>query len=166
MSALGSAVSSGCDTRGRHVLKGIFPACNVLRMHLDVSREFGGWVDRAKAKAAEGSAYHRRVLELVAVALTELRNLSEPPTDDKPSLKRVRQSKQFQVWRTSHPFEVGIAARLICWFPPDDAGSCVVTLFGSDKAAMGDVFYDSVGHRADMAIEQWLREKGREKDNE
>lgn len=135
-------------------------------MQLDVTREFELWVKRAKAKTAEGSAYHRRVLELTAVALTQLRNLTECPTDDRPSLKRVRQSKKFQVWRTSHPFEDGIAVRLICWFPPDDPGSCVVTLFGGDKASMGDVFYDSVGTRADAAIAQWLHEKGKDSDDE
>lgn len=135
-------------------------------MQLDVSREFALWVTGAKAKAVEGSGYHRRVLELTALALTELRNLTETPTEDRPSLKRVRQSKKFPVWRTSHPFEDGIALRLICWFPPDNPGSCVVALFGGEKASMGDVFYDSVGTRADMAIEQWLREKGKEKDDE
>lgn len=135
-------------------------------MQLEVSRDFARWVERAKSKAAQGSAYHRRILELVAVALIELRNLQRAPVDDKPSLKRVRQSKRFEVWRTSHPYEEGIAVRLICWFPPDDPGSCVVTLFGADKARMGDVFYDSVGHRADMAIDQWLREKGREGNDE
>ncbi|CUR59140.1 conserved hypothetical protein [metagenome] len=31
---------------------------------------------------------------------------------------------------------------------------------------MGDVFYDSVGHRADMAIERWRREKGRDENDE
>jgi len=34
-----------------------------------------------------------------------------------------------------------------------------VALFGADKARMGDVFYDSVGARADVAIRQWQREK-------
>ena len=28
-------------------------------------------------------------------------------------------------------------------------------LFANDKAPMGDVFYDSVGSRADQAIDQW-----------
>lgn len=43
--------------------------------------------------------------------------------------------------------------RLICWFPPDE-GTVVVALFSGDKANMGDVFYDSVGSRADQIIEQ------------
>jgi hypothetical protein len=42
--------------------------------------------------------------------------------------------------------------RLIVWFPPERPGEVVVVLFGADKARMGDVFYDSVGARADTAI--------------
>lgn len=87
-------------------------------------------------------------------ALAQLRNLTEPPPADIPDLRRVRQSKEFQVWRTAHPFDPDIAFRLICWFPPDNT-TIVVALFGADKAQMGDVFYNSVGNRADAAIRQW-----------
>lgn len=45
---------------------------------------------------------------------------------------------------------------MIVWFPDD--GHAVVALFAADKAAMGDVFYDSVGSRADAAINTWIRE--------
>lgn len=76
-------------------------------------------------------------------------------------LKRVRQSGRHVVWRQSHPFESGIALRLICWFP-DDSDIVVVALFAGDKASMGDVFYDSVGSRADQIIDQWLREQQEE----
>lgn len=79
------------------------------------------------------------------------------PLEDRPDLKRVRQSKKFPVWRTAHPFDAQIALRLICWFPPGSS-SVVVALFAADKARMGDVFYDGVGARADVAIERWLRE--------
>ena len=34
----------------------------------------------------------------------------------------------------------------------------VVALFAAYKARMGDVFYDGVGARADVAIARWLRE--------
>jgi hypothetical protein len=34
----------------------------------------------------------------------------------------------------------------------------VVALFAADKARMGDVFYNSVGTRADTAIHLWLNE--------
>jgi len=32
-------------------------------------------------------------------------------------------------------------------------------LFGADKARMGDVFYDSVGRRADQIIDKLMRER-------
>ena len=38
------------------------------------------------------------------------------------------------------------------------AGIVVVALFAADKARMGDVFYNSVGPRADVAIERWIFE--------
>ncbi|MBT0568652.1 hypothetical protein KIK15_17940 [Williamsia sp. CHRR-6] len=69
-------------------------------------------------------------------------------------MKRVRQSRRFPVWRVSHPFRQGIAVRLIVWFTDDNRA--VVALFAGDKARMGDVFYDSVGPRADAAVEAWL----------
>ncbi len=61
------------------------------------------------------------------------------------------------MWRTSHPFDEGVAVRVICWFPLG-TDVVVVALFAGDKAQMGDVFYNSVGSRADAAIEQWLFE--------
>ena len=72
-------------------------------------------------------------------------------------LKRVRQSGRHPVWRMSHPFEPEIALRLLCWFPGED--TVVLALFAGDKAKMGQVFYDSVGSRADQIIDQWLREQ-------
>lgn len=61
------------------------------------------------------------------------------------------------MWRLSHPFDPQMAVRIICWFD-EQSKSVVVALFAADKAAMGDVFYDSVGTRADQAIDQWKRE--------
>jgi hypothetical protein len=57
----------------------------------------------------------------------------------------------------SHPYREGIAIRLICWFPAG-SGTVVVALFAGDKARIGDVFYNSVGIRADGVIDQWKRE--------
>jgi hypothetical protein len=71
-------------------------------------------------------------------------------------LKRVRQSRRYPVWRVSHPYHPDVAIRVICWFPDDQ--HVVVALFAGDKARMGDVFYDSVGPRADIAIDQWKKE--------
>ncbi|WP_225037999.1 hypothetical protein [Mycobacterium canetti] len=49
-----------------------------------------------------------------------------------------------------------MAVRLIVWFPDDERA--VIALLAGDKAQIGDVFYDSVGVRADAAIDQWKRE--------
>jgi hypothetical protein len=87
--------------------------------------------------------------------LDYLQDLKEPPADDTPTLKQVRQSRNYQVWRVSHPFRDGIAIRLIVWFPPESPP--VIVLFGNDKAQMGDVFYNSVGSRADQVIAAYLR---------
>lgn len=143
-----------------HSLRVILPRCNISGVRLRWPVEFEAWIRRAQQKSGEGNAYHRRQLELVAAALRMLRDLPAPPEEDTAGLKRVAQSRTYQVWRTSHPYEQGIAVRLICWFP---AGSdtVVVALFAGEKARIGDVWYNSVGHRADMIIEQWLREQTR-----
>ncbi|WP_245993456.1 hypothetical protein [Nocardioides immobilis] len=117
-----------------------------------------------QSKSREGNAYYRRQLELVAAALRMLRDLDSPPAEDTAGLKRVAQSRKHQVWRTSHPFEEGIAVRLICWFPPASE-EVVVALFAGEKARIGDVWYARVGHRADMVIDQWLREQARQVDS-
>lgn len=49
-----------------------------------------------------------------------------------------------------------MAVRLIIWFPPD-TNTVVVALFAGDKAHMGDVFYNSVDPRADVAIRSYLQ---------
>ena len=46
---------------------------------------------------------------------------------------------------------------MICWFPTG-SDVVVVALFAGDKARMGDVFYNSVGPHADVAIERWIKE--------
>jgi hypothetical protein len=126
--------------------------------------EFDAWLRRVQQKSREGNAYYRRQLELVAAALRMLRDLKAAPEEDTAGLKRVAQSRQHQVWRTSHPFEEGIAVRLICWFPPK-TDEVVVALFAGEKARIGDVWYSTVGRRADLVIEQWLREQARQDDN-
>lgn len=130
---------------------------------VDAPEEFFDWLDRTEARARSGDEKARRLLARATDALAQLRNLAEPPTADVPDLRRVRQSKEFQVWRTAHPFDPDIAFRLICWFPPDNT-TVVVALFGADKAQMGDVFYNSVGNRADAAIRQWIYQS-REEDS-
>ena len=104
----------------------------------------------------------KRVYRLLALMLRRLRELDGEPVEDTAMIKRVRQSRVHTVWRVSHPFREGIALRLICWFPPEE-GRVVVALFAGDKAAMGDVFYDSVGTRADQIIERWLNDTEEER---
>ena len=124
---------------------------------VDGPEEFFDWLDRSQNKAEGGDEHARRQLARAVDALNQLRKLQAPPTVDMPDLKRVRQSKTYIVWRTAHPYDPEIAFRLICWFPPDSS-TVVVALFAADKARMGDVFYNSVGTRAEAAIQQWLNE--------
>ncbi len=123
-------------------------------MNVDAPEEFFDWLDRTEAKARSGDEHARRVLARATDALNLLRSLSRAPTADMPDLKRVRQSGEHLVWRTAHPYDPDIALRLICWFPPT-TDTVVVALFAGDKAHMGDVFYNTVGSRADAAIHQW-----------
>ncbi len=133
-------------------------------MDVDAPEELFDWLDRTEAKADAGDEHARRTLARATDALSQLRNLDGPPTTETPDLKRVRQSKEFTVWRTAHPFDPDIAFRLICWFPPA-SNTVVVALFGADKARMGDVFYNSVGIRADTLIRTW-KHQTEEKDQQ
>jgi hypothetical protein len=91
----------------------------------------------------------------------------EPPGRDSETatLRWVRQSRRYPLWRVSHSYDPEVAVRLICWFPPD-RGTVVVTLFAADKARLGDVFYDGVAARADPLIDQWKRETAQEEEKE
>jgi hypothetical protein len=106
-----------------------------------------------------GDARSRLLLTFTARALDQLRKLADPPTDDTETatLRRVRQSRRCELWRVSHAYHPQVAVRLICWFPPG-AGTVVVALYATDKAKLGDVFYDGVAARADPLIDQWKRE--------
>lgn len=122
-------------------------------MLIDWSGEFDAYLDRLE-EAANTDSEQRERLDLLLAELQVLDELDAPPTEETATLKRVRQSRRFPVWRVSHPFRQGIAVRLIVWFTDDNRA--VVALFVGDKARMGDVFYDSVGPRADAAVEAWL----------
>ena len=122
---------------------------------IDWSSEFDRWLTDLERRAVEGYGRPHEQLDLVNAMLDYLQDLKEPPTDDTPTLRRVRQSRKHQVWRISHPFRDGIAIRLIVWFPPD--APPVIVLFANDKPQMGDVFYNSVGSRADQVIAAYLR---------
>ncbi|MCH9668020.1 MAG: hypothetical protein K0U76_01935 [Actinomycetia bacterium] len=129
-------------------------------MLIDWSDEFDTSLTRLEEST---DSVDRQRLRLLQAELSILQSLDEAPTDDTPSLKRVSQSRRYQVWRVAHPYREGVAVRLIVWFPTTD--HAVVALLAGDKARMGDVFYDSVGIRADAAIESWIRQT-REKEEE
>lgn len=123
-------------------------------MQIDWPREFNDQLDRLETDTTERG---RERLQLLTFMLKRLRDLDSAPVQDTAMIKRVRQSKQHPVWRVSHPYVAGVALRLICWFPPDE-DRVVVALFSGDKASMGDVFYDTVGVRADRLINRWRSE--------
>lgn len=128
-------------------------------MDIDWPAEFGRWLDRVEDDARSGNERSRLILAYTARALDQLRNLPGPPSeeDETATLRQVRQSRRYQLWRVSHAFHEDVAVRLICWFPLD-TGKVVVALFAADKAKLGDVFYDGVAARADPMIDQWERE--------
>jgi hypothetical protein len=146
---------------GRHSydLHGIFRRCNNDRVDIDWPADFGRWLDRLEDEARSGDERSRLILGLTARALDQLRNLTDPPTleTETATLRQVRQSRRYELWRVSHAYHPQVAVRLICWFPPG-SGTVVVALFATDKARMGDVFYDGVSARADPMIDQWKRE--------
>ncbi|SDI46145.1 hypothetical protein SAMN05421505_1546 [Sinosporangium album] len=128
-------------------------------MDIDWPADFGNWLDRLEADARAGDEHSRLMLVLTARALDQLRNLSEPPDreEELATLRWVRQSRRYPLWRVSHAYHPEVAVRLICWFPPD-TGKVVVALFAGNKARLGDLFYNGVAARADALIDQWKRE--------
>jgi hypothetical protein len=126
---------------------------------IDWPASFGDSLERLESRAEQGDEQARQQLDRVILEMRLLQRLAAAPEDESAGLKRVRQSGQHPVWRLSHPYNSAVAVRLIVWFPPARPDHVVVALFFGDKASMGDVFYDSVGPRADAAIGQWQYEK-------
>jgi hypothetical protein len=126
---------------------------------VDGPEEFWTWLDRVEADARKGDPHAKLMLSHVVAALDLLRRLPEAPDSESEAatLKWVRQSNRYPLWRVSHAYHPEVAVRLICWFPPK-VGTVVVTLFAGDKAKIGDVWYSSVAVRADALIDQWMRE--------
>ncbi|MGC4932199.1 hypothetical protein ACLQ3C_00735 [Gordonia sp. DT30] len=154
-----------CDSPPIHYLQTISLASNIDEVLIDWSREFDTYLTRLECSSAAGNSADQLRLDLLLAELHVLFELKSAPTTESATLKRVRQSRRHSVWRVAHPFREGIAVRLIVWFPDDD--HAVVALFAGDKARMGDVFYDSVGPRADAAIEAWKKQTESERgDNE
>lgn len=130
-------------------------------MLIDWSREFDQMVDRLEEQANAGGTAAATELDLIAAQLVYLQDLDGQPFEETLTLRRVRQSRRYPVWRLSHPFRDRYAIRTIVWF--SDTGEAVVVLFANNKARMGDVFYESVGSRADQMIDQWKREREAER---
>lgn len=124
-------------------------------MIIDWPADFDRYIDGLEEKVGAGDQHARTVLDHLYAELQVLQDLPAPPTDETTFLKQVRQSGRHQVWRVAHPFHPDVAVRLIVWFPPGEPDRIVVALLAGDKARMGDVFYNSVGARADTAIQQW-----------
>ncbi|MDR1999546.1 MAG: hypothetical protein LBQ06_06350 [Frankiaceae bacterium] len=133
-------------------------------MLIDWTGEFDVWYDRLIALAERGDARARGTVAVVDAQLGVLQGLAGEPRADGATLRRVAQARKHQVWRLSHPYDPERAIRLIVWFPPEQPDHAVIVLFGADKARMGDVFYNSVGTRADAAIETYLRRTRNEGD--
>ncbi|MEV7807221.1 hypothetical protein AB0O28_30180 [Microbispora sp. NPDC088329] len=128
-------------------------------MDIDWPADFGSWLDRLEEKARGGDPRSKLILIFAARALDQLRRLTEPPAaeSETATLRWVRQSRRYLLWRVSHAYHPEVAVRLICWFPPG-SGKVVVALFAAGKARLGDLFYNSVAARADPLIDQWIRE--------
>jgi hypothetical protein len=134
-------------------------------MEIDWTDEFDRFWLRLEAEARAGDSAAKRRLQLLDAEIAQLQDLEAVPTDDEPWLKRVRQSGDHPLWRLSHPFEEGIAVRVIAWFPePDHAVVLLVT--GQDKARMGDIWYDAVAPMADPAIRRYRRARARDAERE
>ena len=119
---------------------------------------FERYLNDLEAKADRGDERSEQILTYIYAAMATLRDLPAQPREDSQSLKRVRQSGRYTVWRVSHPYVEGLAVRVICWFPPEES-TVVIALFSGEKANMGDVFYDSVAQRADHIIDIWCQEE-------
>jgi hypothetical protein len=128
-------------------------------MILEWPDEFRRQLDRLKEAAEKGGEREKAAYIYILTALKELRDLDGPLQEESFTFKIVRQCRKHEVWRVSHPYHPGVAVRVIAWFPPQ-SDSVVVALFSGDKANIGDVFYNSVEMRADVAIQAWKRQKG------
>ncbi len=115
---------------------------------------------RSPPSTGSGDQYAIKITKYAPDQLRFLKSLTGEPEEETQRFKRVRQSKRHPLWRLSHPHDPEVALRIICWFDPE-SDAVVVALFANDKAPMGDVFYDSVGTRADQVIDEWKRQNGR-----
>jgi hypothetical protein len=81
---------------------------------------------------------------MVLAELAVLQDLDGEPVEETATLKQVRQSGRYRVWRVAHPYHAEVAVRLIVWFPPGDPGTVVVALFAGDKVTVWVLFSTTV----------------------
>lgn len=116
-------------------------------MLVDWPDDFDRWLDVVETAGGP--------VEAAATALLQaLTDLEGEVTEESPTFKRVRQARRHPLWRIAHPYEEGIAVRIIFWFESDRV---VVALVGFDKARLGDVWYSSAAVRAEALVDEWRR---------
>ena len=100
----------------KYSLHGISRWCNSGLVDIDWPEDFGRWLDRLEDEARSGDERSRLILTFTARALDQLRNLTDPPTPETETatLRWVRQSRRYQLWRVSHAYHPQAAVRLIC----------------------------------------------------
>ncbi|MCL2468539.1 MAG: hypothetical protein FWF02_14620 [Micrococcales bacterium] len=126
-------------------------------MDVYASRQLQIRVADLRQRAKAGDAHAETTLRLVGLEIAILRRLDAEPDEETPDLKTVRRSGKYVVWRVSHPHLEGYAVRTIVWFTPQ--GQAVLACYATDKAQMGNLFYQTVGERADQVIDEWLRDR-------
>jgi hypothetical protein len=128
-------------------------------MEVQWPESFQRTLDRYKTAAEQGKERDTEIYVLLLAAIDELRDLNGEPIEESSTFKTVRQCRTHTVWRVSHPFVKGLAVRVIAWFPPEQRDTVVVALFSGEKSNIGDIFYNTVEDRAEVAIQAWYREQ-------
>lgn len=130
--------------------------CTVGDMLIDWSDEFDAWWNRVEA-AAKDKPYFAVVYAYVLAALELLGSMDAAPTaDDRPTLVYVLESRQYPLWRISHPYRDGYAVRVVVWFTDHAGDPMAFVVLAGDKAKAGNTWYHHLGAKADRIINRWL----------
>ena len=124
------------------------------------SRQAADWISRLIARAKSGDLLALAMADYVYSELRYLQNLKDVPLEDTATLRQIVQSRKYQLWRVSHPFDPMVAMRTVVWFDPDRKETLLIVL-AQDKKHLGNLFYNSIGDRADQIIEEYKRERDR-----
>lgn len=122
------------------------------------SRLMADWIRSKSALAKTGDENALRITTYLYAQLSHLKDLQAEPEEDTATLKKVVQSGKYPIWRLSHPYDDLVALRTIVWFD-EKLGDVVLVVLSHDKKKIGDIFYNSVGSRADQVIQQYIRER-------